>query len=205
MIAMQTLAACLLLAANTYHVPPAVMIGIMHVEAGHVGQEVGPNSNGTYDLGPMQVNSRWLPELAQYWHVNKTTARAWVRDNGCVNVHVAAWILHQKINEAGYLYGGIARYHSATPGHGQRYASKVVAAMERQGLIKHDEPKGSLQRVAQKIVSEKLTIGLLKSGDFCATKIEEHSCALRFEHLIKLHGLYLREGVGYVAFLWFCC
>ena len=67
MITAQALAACLLMAANTYQVPPAVMIGIMQVEGGHVGQAVGPNSNGTYDLGPMQVNSRWMPELAHRW------------------------------------------------------------------------------------------------------------------------------------------
>ena len=150
MIAMQTLAACLLLAANTYQVPPAVMIGIMHVEAGHVGQEVGPNSNGTFDLGPMQVNSRWIPTLAQYWHVDQRTAKTWVRDNGCVNVHVAAWILRQKISEAGYLYGGIARYHSASGNRGGRYAAKVIAVMERKGLIKHDETKVALQRYAQR-------------------------------------------------------
>lgn len=148
---MQTLAACLVLAANTYQVPPAVMIGMMHVEAGRVGQEVGPNSNGTFDLGPMQVNSIWVPELARHWGVDQKTARTWVRDNGCVNVHVAAWILHQKIVDAGYLYGGIARYHSATPGRGDRYAAKVIAMMDRKGLIKHDTATSKgLQRYAQK-------------------------------------------------------
>lgn len=142
-ITAQALAACLLLAAHTYEVPPAVMIGIMHVEGGRVGQQVGPNVNGTYDLGPMQVNTRWLPELARIWKVNVPTAKAWVRDDGCVNVHVAAWILKQKMMETGSLYSGIAYYHSATPDKGNRYASKVIAAMERKGLIKHDEPVGS--------------------------------------------------------------
>jgi hypothetical protein len=140
MITAQALAACLLMAANTYQVPPAVMIGIMQVEGGHVGQAVGPNSNGTYDLGPMQVNSRWMPELARLWHVSDTTARIWVRDDGCVNVHVAAWILKQKMVETGSLYGGISHYHSATPGMGARYAAKVITVMDRKGLIRHDVP-----------------------------------------------------------------
>jgi len=140
MITAQTLAACLMLAAHTYQVPPAVMIGIMHVEGGRVGQEVGPNFNGTYDLGPMQVNSRWIPELARAWKVDHRAARKAIRDDGCVNVRVAAWILRRKIAEAGSLYGGIAHYHSATPGRGQRYAAKVIAVMERKGLIKHNAP-----------------------------------------------------------------
>lgn len=136
------LAACLLSAANTYQVPAAVMIGIMHVEGGHVGQAVGPNTNGTYDLGPMQVNSRWLPELAKLWNVNQKTAHLWVRDNGCVNVYVAAWILKQKIRDTGSLYGGIAGYHSMTPSRGYAYANKVVAVMDRRGLIRHDDVAG---------------------------------------------------------------
>ncbi len=140
MLTAQALAACLLMASSTYQVPPAVMIGIMTVEGGHIGQAVGPNDNGTYDLGPMQVNSRWLPQLATTWHVNAATARNWVRDDGCVNVHVAAWILKQKIAETGSLYGGIAHYHSATPGLGYRYAAKVVGVMDRKGLVKHDVP-----------------------------------------------------------------
>ena len=44
-------AACLLMAAQTYSIPPAVMAGIYQVEGGKVGQQVG-NTNGSYDLGP---------------------------------------------------------------------------------------------------------------------------------------------------------
>jgi hypothetical protein len=146
MPAMSTLAACLMLAAQTYSVPPAVLVGIMNVEGGRVGQEVGPNDNGTYDLGPMQINSSWLPQLSRYWNVDQGTARRWVRDNGCVNVHVSAWILRQGIDRAGHLYGGIARYHSATPSLGQGYARKVIAAMEKRGLIDYSGVGGAKTR-----------------------------------------------------------
>lgn len=141
MITAQALAACLMLASQTYQVPPAVMVGIMHVEGGRVGQQVGPNSNGTYDLGPMQVNTRWIPQLARAWGVPNNTALRLVRDDGCINVRVSAWILKQKIEDAGSLYGGIAYYHSATPGIGTRYAAKVIGVMERKGLIKRDYAK----------------------------------------------------------------
>ena len=141
MITAQALAACMMLASQTYQVPPAVMVGIMHVEGGRVGQQVGPNSNGTYDLGPMQVNTRWIPQLARAWGVPNKTALRLVRDDGCINVRVSAWILKQKIEDAGSLYGGIAYYHSATPGIGTRYAAKVIGVMERKGLIKRDYAK----------------------------------------------------------------
>jgi hypothetical protein len=128
-------AACLIIAAQNYSVPAAVLIGIMHVEGGHVGQQV-LNTNGTYDLGPMQVNTTWVPELAHRWKVDQSTAYHWVRDDGCVNVDVAAWILRRNIDSTGYLVGGISHYHSATPGIGTNYARKVVAVMRQFGLIK---------------------------------------------------------------------
>lgn len=143
------IAACLLAAANTYQVPPAVMIGILHVER-YRGAESGPNINGSFDLGPMQVNTMWMPQLARYWGIDARKARVMVRDNVCVNMKVSAWILKQKIGEAGDLAGGIARYHSATPALGQRYARKVISAMERHGLIDHGQGAGRERRVAQR-------------------------------------------------------
>jgi hypothetical protein len=129
-------ATCLIIAAQNQSVPAAVLIGIMHVEGGHIGQEV-LNTNGSYDLGPMQVNTTWMPELARRWNVDERTAYHWVRDDGCVNVDVAAWILRQNINKTGYLVGGISHYHSATPGLGTAYARKVITVMQRFGLVKN--------------------------------------------------------------------
>lgn len=127
------LAACLLISAQTYQVPPGVLLGIMQVEGGRIGQAVR-NTNGSYDLGPMQINTIWLPELARKWNTDQRTALSWVKDDGCVNVSVSAWILRQRINRTGSLWSGIAGYHSLTPGIGSRYASKVAAAMRRHGL-----------------------------------------------------------------------
>ncbi|MCL2474009.1 MAG: lytic transglycosylase domain-containing protein [Alphaproteobacteria bacterium] len=146
MATVQTLAACLLLAANTYDVPPALMIGIMTVEGGRIGQEVGPNKNGTYDLGPMQINTRWLSMLGQHWKVHPDTARAWVRDDGCINMHVAAWILKQKIVSTGSMWSGVAAYHSATPVHGIPYAHKVARVLHLKGLLATD-PENSQKRI----------------------------------------------------------
>lgn len=129
------IATCLMLAAQNYNVPPAVMLGIMRVEGGRVGQAVGPNKNGTYDLGPMQVNTMHLPLLAQYWKVNTSTAMKMVKDDACVNVNVAAWILRQRLNESGNLTLAIAHYHSKTPKFGYVYARKVIGAMKKMELI----------------------------------------------------------------------
>lgn len=135
MAASKILAACLMLASQTYSVPPAVLVGIYKAEGGKVGQEVS-NTNGSYDLGPMQINTIWMPELAKKWGVQEETARKWVRDDACTNVGVSAWILKGHLDETGSLSQAIAHYHSRTPHHGDRYQSKVLEILKDNGLVK---------------------------------------------------------------------
>ena len=131
----KVLAACLMMASQTYSVPPAVMVGIMQVEGGRVGQQV-LNTNGSYDLGPMQINTIWVPRLANYWNVDENTAKRWIRDDPCTNLGVAAWILRRHMNETGSLPRAIAYYHSRTPSLGYSYKNRVVSAMRKNGLIR---------------------------------------------------------------------
>ncbi len=123
------------MAANTYSVPPAVLAGIQQVEGGKVGQQV-LNTNGTYDLGPMQINTLWMPQLAKHWGVDVSTAKRWVRDDACTNMGVSAWILRRHLNETKSLSKAISYYHSRTPDIGTRYRGKVIKAMRDKGLIR---------------------------------------------------------------------
>jgi hypothetical protein len=138
----QNFAACTLMAANTNKVPAAVLIGMMHVEDSHIGKESKPDTNGDYDIGPMQISSRILPQLAQNWKVDIDTAHKRLRDDGCVNMDVAASILRKKIDAAGSLYVGIALYHSNTVEPDPAYADRVIKVMNESGLIKRDADSG---------------------------------------------------------------
>lgn len=135
MAASKILAACLILASQTYAVPPAVLVGIYKAEGGKIGQEV-KNTNGSYDLGPMQINTVWLPELSERWGVTEDTARKWVRDDACTNVGVSAWILKGHMVRTGSLSQAIAHYHSRTPRYGYKYKNRVLSIMRDSGLIK---------------------------------------------------------------------
>lgn len=137
MPASKILAACLMLASQTYSVPPAVLVGIYKAEGGKVGQEV-KNTNGSYDLGPMQINTIWMPELAEKWGVSEATAKKWVRDDACTNVGVSAWILKGHLKETGSLSQAIAHYHSRTPRHGTRYKKKVIEILNDNGLVRQN-------------------------------------------------------------------
>ncbi len=135
MAASKVLAACLMLASHTYSVPPAVLVGIYKAEGGAVGQEVR-NENGSYDMGPMQINTVWLPDLANRWGVSQQTARKWIRDDACTNVGVAAWILRSHLDETNSLSQAIGNYHSRTPHFNTKYKRRVIGIMRDSGLIK---------------------------------------------------------------------
>ncbi|MFP4313408.1 MAG: lytic transglycosylase domain-containing protein [Alphaproteobacteria bacterium] len=135
MAASKVLAACLMLASQTYSIPPAVLVGIYKAEGGEVGQEVR-NTNDSYDLGPMQINTIWLPELAKKWGVSESTARKWVRDDACTNVGVSAWILRQHLDETQSLSKAISYYNSRTPRIGTRYKKRVIDIMKDNGLVR---------------------------------------------------------------------
>lgn len=112
---------------------------IAEVEGGYAGLE-SQNDNGTADLGRMQINTIWVPELAQAWGRSQEDAKALLRDNECRNVVVAAYILSLKVHEAGSLWGGIRLYHSATPDKADAYQAKVVAVLQMR--LKKDAADG---------------------------------------------------------------
>ncbi len=132
----EILLSCMLAASASYNVPQPVLYAIMLAEDGRMGQ-ISANSNGSYDLGIMQINSLWLPELAKHWDMSQTEVAYALVNDVCTNFNVASWILKKKIAEAdGSLINGIAYYHSRTPHLGRKYALRVYDIMERNNLLK---------------------------------------------------------------------
>jgi soluble lytic murein transglycosylase-like protein len=123
-------AACLATAAHAYHLPETHLYAIMRTEGGQVGQAVR-NTNGTYDLGPFQINSSWGPAIGRYWHVSAPIALQHVRDNGCANAMIASAILKKMLIETkGDLPKAIGYYHSHTPALAAQYRTIVLGKAE---------------------------------------------------------------------------
>jgi len=122
---------CLKAAAELHQVPAGVLALLMGVEAGRLG-EVSQNTNGTVDIGPMQVNDTWVPKIAGHWGAPHDAAYRALRDNFCANVEGGAWILRQALDEAhGDLWKGVALYHSHDPVQKHEYMQLVYAQAMR--------------------------------------------------------------------------
>lgn len=111
--------------AKRQKLEPLRLLAVMRTEAGRVGM-FSPNSNGSYDIGPMQVNTIHLRDLSSTYKVSPGQLAQLLAYDGCFNVAVGAWMLRTKTNEAGGdFWYGIGRYHSKTPKYSNSYILRV--------------------------------------------------------------------------------
>ncbi|MCP9320579.1 lytic transglycosylase domain-containing protein [Acetobacter persici] len=121
------LLACMVASAIRYDIPPRVLPVIQKVEGGVAGM-VRRNTDGSSDLGLMQINTRWVQPLAQVAHMPAVQTAARLVSDSCFNVAASALILRTYINEAhGDLMQAIGYYHSHTPSLNAAYRQKVLS------------------------------------------------------------------------------
>ena len=113
--------ACVRHAAALQHVPPGVVLGIIRTESGWNGASIR-NTNGSHDLGIMQVNGRtWVQVLARE-EFGETTAsadaviRQMLRYDDCFNINVGTWIFGMYLDQAaGNVILAVGWYNSHDP------------------------------------------------------------------------------------------
>ena len=116
-------------AAIEFHVPAKLIMSVLLVEQGKSGQVV-TNQNGTYDIGPMQINSTQLPELMKHGITQKE-----IQYNVCDNIRVGTWILSKKIARRHNLLVGIGDYNSHTDHFNKNYYEKVKITYTKLNLL----------------------------------------------------------------------
>ena len=123
-------------AAARYHEPVWLLYGILATEGTRPGQVVR-DRNGSYDMGPMGINSLWLPALSRLG-----ITRAEVLDDGCQNVAIGAWILARKLRgqqvpqrafaHPRTFWRHVGDYNSVTPRWNHLYRQHVARAAQQQ-------------------------------------------------------------------------
>lgn len=123
--------ACMVIVANLYHLPPRVLPSIQHVEGGSVGS-ISHNTNGTDDLGVMQVNTIWVPTLARITRMTEPVVRDRLVTDACFNISASGLIMRYYLTETkGDLMRAVGNYHSHTPGRNIYYRRLVLRSATR--------------------------------------------------------------------------
>jgi hypothetical protein len=120
------LLACMAAVSAFYHLPPQALPAIHEVENGRAGI-VRHNTNGTDDLGVMQINTLWVPVLSHATRVPVMRVRTSLVHDDCFNVAVAGAILRIYLHESGDLVRAIGYYHSHTPALREAYELRVLS------------------------------------------------------------------------------
>ena len=122
--------ACMLEAAHFYALPPRVLPSIQAVEGGAPGI-VHHNTDGSSDLGVMQVNTLWVQPIAARIHDSPSAVQARLTNDSCFNIAAAALILRGYLNEThDDLLQAVGDYHSHTKLLNLAYRAHVVAVAQ---------------------------------------------------------------------------
>ena len=111
--------ACWEVAAQRYQVSSVLLYAIARTESGLNPRAIGRNSNGSRDIGLMQINSAWLPTLASHGISERDLFEP------CTNIHVGAWVLAGNVSRLGYTWEAVGAYNAASPALRRSYVEKV--------------------------------------------------------------------------------
>ena len=141
---------CLTDAARSFGIDRDLVFTLFDNEGGKIGSFV-LNTNGTWDIGPMQINSSNLAEVKS--HFPAITWRELAYD-ACASFWVGTWWLHRKIiDRKGNVFEGIADYNSKTPRVRANYIFKFMERynrrLQRNGKMMQLNAWTGLDRVKQ--------------------------------------------------------
>ena len=128
--------ACWEEAATRYQVSSTLLYAIARTESDLNPRAVGSNTNGSRDIGLMQINSAWLPTLSRYGITERELFEP------CTSIHVGAWILAGNIQRLGYTWDAVGAYNTPDPNLARTYIDKV-----RRHLSAHQTPSAVTARI----------------------------------------------------------
>lgn len=119
-------AVCIKWAAERQSVPEEVLWAIRLQEGGRRGL-VRTNSNNSYDVGVMQINSTHFKEFSEKWGVKSS----WLTHSNCISIFAGAYILRRELNRTNDFWRGVGSYNSRTPSVNAVYQQKIRGILSR--------------------------------------------------------------------------
>lgn len=130
---------CWVETASRYDIEPELLQAIAAVESGYRAEVVNhANSNGTRDIGLMQINSIHLPRLQKQGITEER-----LLSEPCLSVEVGASILAEFIQRFGYNWTAVGSYNVGLGSGPQsealrmRYAEKIWSRYEALVMQRH--------------------------------------------------------------------
>jgi soluble lytic murein transglycosylase-like protein len=110
-------------------VNPLVLRAVAWRESKGDAAAINHNTNGSIDVGQLQINSIHFRDLARQGIPHRALT------DPCVNVFVAAWLLKQKMVKYGNTWRAIGAYHSESPRQRDAYARSIQSILVNWGEL----------------------------------------------------------------------
>lgn len=112
---------CFVEAGRQYGIAPDLLEAMAKVESGYRPDAVNQNSDGSVDVGLLQINSFWYRSLGK---------KRWMAlGDPWYNARVGAWILAQSIQSHGYTWEAVGCYNARSKIKRTAYVRKVMKAL----------------------------------------------------------------------------
>lgn len=117
---------CFQAAAQHYGLAPALLTAIAQTESQMDASALNTaNRDGSWDIGLMQINSRWVPLL------ESSGISASQLYDPCTSIWVGAWVLAGNVARYGYGWQAVGAYNAGTAASAaaqqrrERYAQRI--------------------------------------------------------------------------------
>lgn len=109
--------------ADSFDIPVAILCGILATEGGQPGK-AWSNKNGSWDMGPFQINTCHVHSL-----VGLGIDPAAVMRDARLNAVFAAHLLRSELDRTGDIWAAVGAYHSRNPALARAYIARVRSNM----------------------------------------------------------------------------
>ncbi|MGQ0622199.1 MAG: lytic transglycosylase domain-containing protein [Panacagrimonas sp.] len=117
---------CFDTAGQHYGLAPELLEAIAHAESRSEPTALNTsNRDGSWDIGLMQINSRWMPVLER---AGLTAQQLY---DPCTSIWVGAWVLAGNVARYGYNWNAVGAYNAGTAATAaaqrrrERYADRI--------------------------------------------------------------------------------
>jgi soluble lytic murein transglycosylase-like protein len=134
-------------AGREFSIAPELLYAIAEQESNLNPRAIGHNSNGSRDIGLMQVNTYHLPRLAKYGITEQS-----LLNDSCRALKVGAGILADFMRRYGYSWEAVGAYNAGTaidggaPERRQQYANKIAVRYQR--ILKERNVAAQVRKIA---------------------------------------------------------
>ena len=158
-------------AARTFSLDVTLLKRIATIESNLNEKAININSNGTRDIGLMQINTIHLKRLSKIGITESV-----LRDPE-VNIYVGAMLLSSHIRRRGYNLEAIGCYHSANPIYKNQWLKRLAMAnipnSNNSAVVQNNDPRSRfVQQQLKEKTDEKIASGMNPKNAWREAKIE---------------------------------